>query len=130
MPAGQMCQIVIMLMEDRLSPMDILLTSPSPLVLFNELQQTEIKHMERQPCTYGVVINCTLAHSKHAGVKQTGSEESPKTWPEPWHLMTSAVQDWQWKTSAIFVQMLILNDNVISLKYSPTEDEAIPLLDQ
>lgn len=43
-----MRQVMVMLLEDKLPPPDILLTSPSPLALFNELQQTEIKYMERK----------------------------------------------------------------------------------
>lgn len=37
-----------MLLEDKLPPQDTLLTSPSPLALFNELQQTEMKYMEKR----------------------------------------------------------------------------------
>ena len=56
---------MVMLLEDKLPPQDTLLTSPSPLALFNELQQTEMKYMEREAeGKYGAVINRSLVHKQ------------------------------------------------------------------
>ena len=49
-----MHEVMVMLLEDKLSPPDIMLTLLSPLALFNELQQTKIKNRENMREAYTV----------------------------------------------------------------------------